>query len=354
MDYGITWQAALEEALADMEAFEIDVPETMPAMEATNGLSDNPMGTQNLRNTQSVNAQARRSAAQTGEKDGTYNTDKTKGSADKTPQQWIQEYEARIKAVQLAKEKAGNRLLSLIRTTIQENAQFMKTLRESGQKPQETVRVTNWMYAHDPNRYLHAKIVRMKQVMDKNAQEIVATENAEGVVLVMNKGDLEESIMRQIGAPSTVERYTQLMSWIQTQFRGRKAEMQLSSQDINKYVKQMEDFAKIETQLKGDLANVERAINQINAKVRNLMNSSTVNAQEKGRVSKRLNPMGPVFAMYNSLVYMMYRLHVEFVLNRRAILKRLYAVPTSKDDGNRVPNTAERRAQEREKAGDTV
>lgn len=352
MDYGITWQAAIEEALAEMESFDVETETFSPGMEAADGLSDNPMGAQSLRSTESVNAQARRSRAQTGERDSTFNTDKTKGSADKTPQQWIEEYEARIKAVQIARNKVADRLAGLVRTTIQGNADFMKNLKQSGSKPQETVTVTNWMYAHDPNRYLHAKIVRMKQVMDTNCQEIIATENKEGVVLVMNRGDLEEAIMRQIGAPSNVERYTQLMSWIQTQFRGRKAEMHLSAQDINKYVRQMEDFTKVETQLKGDLANVDRAIQMINAKVRNQLNSSTVSAQEKGRIMKRVNHMGRVFAMYNNMVYMIYRLHVEYVLNRRAILKRLYAAPVNTRTENEVKTRAQMREEERKKAGD--
>ena len=352
MDYGITWQAALEEALADMEGFEIDLyDETYaPGMEAANDLGSTNLGTQGIRVNESVNAQARRSRAQTGERDGTVNTDKPNGPVDKTPQQWIEEYEAKVKAVQLAKQKASDRLVTLVRTTIQGNIEFIKNLKQNGSKPQESVDVTNWTYAHDPKRYLHAKIVRMKQVMDKNVQEIVATENADGVVLAMNRGDLEETIMRQIGAPSSIERYTQLMSWIQTQFRGRKAQMSLSAQDINKYVRQMEEFDKIEAQLKSDLANVDRALNQMNSKVRNILNSSTVNHQEKGRVIKRVNHMGRVFAMYNNMVYMMYRLHVEFVLNRRAILKRLYTAPTQKNDQVKMPG--QQHEEQRRKAGD--
>lgn len=366
MDYGITWKAALEEALSEMEGFEIaDVSadhsrisaETYgmyPGMEAANDMGSTNLGTSNVRGTESVSSQARRSRGQTGERDGSFNSeDKTKGAADKSPQEWIKEYEAKVKAIQTSKEKVSERLITLVRATVQGNADFIKNLEQSGSKPQESVQVTNWTYNHDPKRYLHAKIVRMKQVMDRNIQEIVSQDAKDGIVLAMNKTDLEESIMRQIGAPSSIERYTQLTTWVQTQFRGRKTQVSLSAHDINKYVRQMEDFAKIETQLRGDITNVERAINQMNAKVRNILNSSTVQAQEKGRIMQRVNHMGRVFAMYNNMVYMMYRLHVEFVLNRRAILKRLYAAGNAqKNEEYREQTREDKREQERQKAGD--
>ena len=54
------------------------------------------------------------------------------------------------------------------------------------------------------------------------------------------------------------------------------------------------------------------------------MVSSRAPIQEKQSILSKMNRIGKLFVMYLNMLQMMYRLHVEYVLNRRAILRRLY------------------------------
>ena len=222
----------------------------------------------------------------------------------------------------MAQDQAKNS--NQIQKTSEDPQELLKQFDEKVKTIQDTV--INWTYAHDPTRYLHPKVLRTKMVLEKNLQYLTGIsirENPKDSVLNMNRQELEESVLRQIGAPSTTVKYSQFVAWTQGQFRGKKAERQLDSTDAKLYLRQMQAFEKIDTQLKKDLNDADALINRLRT-ARQYMVSSRAPIQEKQSILSKMNRIGKLFVMYLNMLQMMYRLHVEYVLNRRAILRRLY------------------------------
>ena len=318
LDYGFTYKEAMEQCESLLQYFE-DQPEM--AMEAQDqGVTR--VDNQTVKPAQqTMTSMAKKSMAQ----DQAKNSNQIQKTSE-DPQELLKQFDEKVKTIQDAKSKVGQRLTALVMTTKEGNQEFLKAVNANAFKLQNAITVINWTYAHDPTRYLHPKVLRTKMVLEKNLQYLTGIsirENPKDSVLNMNRQELEESVLRQIGAPSTTVKYSQFVAWTQGQFRGKKAERQLDSTDAKLYLRQMQAFEKIDTQLKKDLNDADALINRLRT-ARQYMVSSRAPIQEKQSILSKMNRIGKLFVMYLNMLQMMYRLHVEYVLNRRAILRRLY------------------------------
>lgn len=308
MKYDVSWAEALESAIRDMDyvcpshlerAFEADEIK-MPSMSQSNKMSQNTDFANNK-------------------------ISKTKVDEETSPQEFIGKLEEKIKFVRGRAATTKTSITNIIKTADRANKEFLEGIRDS--EPVESVQLMNWRYGHNPDKYLHKRVIVLRQVLEKMIRDIRKSneELGENSILVKGASGMEEPVMREIGAPSSITTYREFVSWTQAQFRGRKSELTYHSSDASKFIKDMQQYSRIVRVIVQDLAEVDRLLGLLQNQLRGQLASEVVDYQLKQTYIKRMDRCAKIFIMYLNMITMTYRLHTEYILNRRAVLKRLYA-----------------------------
>lgn len=245
----------------------------------------------------------------------------------KTPQDFIKEFENRVNAMKGKAKEVEDRIGKLIQSADAENQQFLKNIKTQEYKETEgPIEVTNWTYGHNPQRYLHQKVIKLKSVIDSNIRELRkdATALSDQSILEKTAADMEEIVVRQMGAPSAITSYKEFSLWLQTQFRGKKATRQLGSEMIQPCVSAMQDFSHSAATFKNDIGAVDNMLRAMSTQVRSQLNNTDIHDTMKQKLLKRVDRLNKLIVMYLSCIVLSYRLQTEYVLNRRAIMRRLY------------------------------
>lgn len=250
-----------------------------------------------------------------------------KPADQETVQESLKKYDDKVSALKEKAEQLKKGTLAFVSTADKGNQEFLKSIERDGYKLQESITVVNWSYQHNPQRYLHTRVIKLRQILEANIRDIQKSkeELPEDSLLECTYQALEEKCMKLIGAPSSVTRYKEFVTWTQTQFRGRKAERTIPNSEAQKCVQAMNEYARLQNVINQDINEITRCINTMNAKVRGTLSNSMTDDQTRQTMLKRVDRCCKLFTMYMAHVNMVYRLHTEYILNRRAVLKRLYA-----------------------------
>lgn len=313
----MAWRKALEESFADLSKFDEALNERgiiFVAMEADR--NDTSNATLSQSNQKSKNALS-----------GSDKLADDKRKQPETPQDFVKEFETRLNEMKQKKEQVNERILKLIQSADAGNQEFLSNIDKQGYKlVEQPVEITNWTYGHNPQRYLHQKVVKLKGVIDANIREMrnPADNLSENSILELNGHAMEENVVRQMGAPSAITTYRQFSVWLQTQFRGRKSVRQIAPEEANKCASLMQEYSHVQGIFRTDIGAVDTMIRAMATHVRPQLSSTGIDGVMKQKLLKRTDRMNKLISMYLSSIVMTYRLHTEFILNRRALMRRLY------------------------------
>lgn len=216
------------------------------------------------------------------------------------------------------------RMSNLIKVTIDGNKEFTSDI--GNYKLLPGVTVVNWSYNHEPMRYLHGKVIQLKSVIEHNIGYLTEMRDPppRDCVLQCKMQEIEETLLRSIGAPSSATRYSQFVTWTQTQFRGPKRERQLKGSDAQKYLQEIKIYEDAGKKLTQDLREVEDAVKRITAIIRPKIRDPKAAYNDIAQYLQKVDRLGKMFTIYTGYTQLTYRLYTEYILNRRAALKRLY------------------------------
>lgn len=309
MNYGETFSQALESSIILISEWMDD--DNKSAMEVD---MSNPT-------TNTMTQQQKRSdvATQAADRTNTTSTDPVQDS---------------VKRAQALSETMINKINSVHRKTYkmlfntwESNNKFIEQYDEMSKeyKLLDSITVVNWTYGHDMEQYLHAKVVTLRAFLTTSANYLNNWQNAPDTAIInMDDSELSSEILKQIGAPSSIDDLSEFMGHLRAQFRGRKSEKQYNGGQANTIMQEIRSFDKTRTDYAQDINAAERIAKTARDIVTGQMRNNNFQDSDRTMLLKMLKRVYKVIAWYITLINFVYRLEVEYILNRRAIVTRLY------------------------------
>lgn len=224
-------------------------------------------------------------------------------------------------------ESVNKRCLKLLNNVWTANEEYIAQYNEMSEqyKLLDQVVVINWTYGHDMNQYLHAKVVKLQAIINRNAGYLSNWQNIPDDALI-NKGakEMTAAILEGLGAPSGVDDMNEFIGHLRAQFRGRKSEKTYRGEMANKFIQEVRSFAKTKSTYKQDMDMASRVANNITNTMKGQVRNSSFSDEDRRSLLKMMKSMQKMLSTYTALIYFVYRLEVEYILNRKAIISQLY------------------------------
>lgn len=114
------------------------------------------------------------------------------------------------------------------------------------------------------------------------------------------------------------------MEWTKGVFRGTKVVAHIPNGEASGIRNEMMQFGKYEKEFNIDTNGIVQHMKTALSTTTTHMNNATLEKKDKQSIMKQYRNACRMISIYTSLVFFTYRLHCEYMLNRRAILQNLY------------------------------
>lgn len=217
--------------------------------------------------------------------------------------------------------------LKVLQNTWDDNDKYMAQYGEmsSTYRLKDEISVINWTYGHNMEQYLHSKITTLRAIISKNAAYLSNWQNIPEDALINKAGrELDAAIVTEMGAPSSIDTPAEFMGHLRAQFRGRKSEKNYRGEMANKFIQEVRSFASTKATYTQDMQAAIRTTKSMQNTMKNQIRNMNFSEEDRRSLIKYLRNMVRMMTIYINLIYFVYRLEVEYILNRRLIINRLY------------------------------
>lgn len=303
MDYGATFTQMLAAQESDLAAFD----DFLPAQEVL---------TLNKDEERSKNVAAEKADPK-----------KPENMTADTMQELDKQLENQFEKMNEVIKRIHGQTLKLLNNTWESNATYISEYSANAgsytQVPELTV--INWSYGHKAENYLHGKVVKLRALMTTNVNYLNNIKGLPEDSLIVKSGKtLDQAVCAELGAPSSIENPNEFMGHLRTQFRGRKSEKTYRGEMAGVFIQEIRAFDKTKTTYQQDINAAERMAKSAHDILRTHIRNGTESEEDKRSALKYLKNIYRIITLYVNIIAFTYRLHVEYILNRRALVTRLY------------------------------
>lgn len=325
MNYGMTFSQALAACESDLAYFD----DASPAMEVL-----------------TMTEQAKKAST----KDNTDNT-------LRTPEQITQELEEQLdnitEKMNATIKRIHGQTLRLLDNTWKSNETFIQEYNSMANQYQfvDELQIINWSYGHKAENYLFSKLAKLRAIINNNIGYLNHWEKVPTNALLPKSGKiLDKELIGEMGAPSSINTPDEFMGHLRNQFRGRKSEKAYRGDMAKAFIQEIRSFAKTKSTYNQDINAADRAVKSIQNAAKNQLRNTKYEENQKRAFMKLVKNLYRMITVYVNMIYFMYRLDVEYILNRRAIVNRLFKKTESESEKKA---RQQRRKQEERKAGNS-
>lgn len=316
MDYGMTFTAMLETMEQELAALDgLSMATEVENINDASGIFKNKDTTMT------------RSAEQARKTDVKGVNDQDQSIAKDTTQDFVKKVEENAEQVLATLDRVNKITTRLLENTLKANEEFIGQYDElqSTYKLVEDQVLINWSYAHNAEQYLHSKITKLRAVITTNANYLSNWENMPESAIINKKGkELDKELLSEMGAPSSIDTLNEFFGHLRSQFRGRKSEKTYRGEMANALIQEVRQFSKVRSTYTQDIAAVKRIATSVQNTCIGLMKRSNYIDQDRQRVLVYQRNINRALIVFCNMIQFVYRLHVEYITNRRILITRLY------------------------------
>lgn len=301
MDYGMSFHKALRALESDLERFNAESEAAMEVLTIT------------------------KQAAQSAKTDQANNT--LKASSTNSTQTYVERARSEADKVLKTIQNRHNSTLRVLSNTWESNDQFIGEYSQyqNQYKLVDEIVVINWSYGHNAEQYLLNKLTKLRAVITTNASYLNNWQNIPQDALINQSGKtLDKSLVAAMGAPSSIDTANEYMGHLRTQFRGRKSEKTYRGEMVNVFINEIRSFAKTKTSYNQNINAAERIAKTIASTCEGHMRNASMSDEDKQHILKLQKNLDRMIVLYANMIYFSYRLAVEYILNRRVLVTKLY------------------------------
>lgn len=242
-------------------------------------------------------------------------------------QELDQQLENQFKQITATIERIHGQTLKLLNNTWESNEKYVSDFDSmaSSYKQVPELSVINWTYGHKAETYLHGKVSTLRAQLGTNVNYLNNVKGMPEDALITKSGKaLDQAVCAALGAPSSIENANEFMGHLRTQFRGRKSEKTYRGEMANAFIQEVRAFSKTKTVYQQDINAAERMAKTAHGILRSHIRNGSISEEDKRSELKYLKNAYRLITLYVNIIAFTYRLHVEYILNRRALITRLF------------------------------
>lgn len=224
-------------------------------------------------------------------------------------------------------ERINASTLKFLQNTWNSNEEFISNYDEmqKSYKLQDELTVINWSYGHNAEQYLVGKLIKLRAAINTNVTYLTNWQNVpEDAIIRKNGKALDKAITESMGAPSSIDSVKEYMGHLRAQFRGRKGEKTYRGDMANGFINDIRNFAKTKTSYNENIQAAMRAAKQVESVIGGQIRNGRFVDNDRRQLMTLMKSADKMILTYASMIHFCYRLSVEYILNRRLILSRLY------------------------------
>lgn len=224
-------------------------------------------------------------------------------------------------------ERINQSTLKVLDATWNGNEEFISNFStmEKTYKLQETYTAINWSYGHNAEQYLVSKLTKLRAVLNTNIQYLQNWQNIPDDAIIRKSGAaLDKSIVESMGAPSSIDTTKEYMGHLRAQFRGRKSEKEYRAEMATGFVSDIRNFAKTKTSYNEHMQAAIRSAKQVQGVATAQVRSARFIDSDRRMIFNLARTADKFIITYATMINFCYRLAIEYILNRRLLLTRMY------------------------------
>ena len=274
-------------------------------------------GTAQMSNTETATTQRRRSEAATS----------TEVSTTENSQDYVQSLQKKGKDLEDLIARERNKMLKMLQNVWDSNDNFIAQYNDMSQtyKLLDEITVINWSYGHDMEQYLHSRVVKFRAVLTNNTNYLNSWQKIpEDALIKKDKTGMMRGVIGELGGPSSVDNMAEYIGHMRAQFRGRKSEKNYRGDMANKIMQEIRRFASTKSSFQQDIQAVDRIVKSATSSAMTQSRNTNFSDEDRRSIAKLFQSFSYLVRLYLEVMSFVYRLEIEYILNRRAIVTRLY------------------------------
>ena len=327
MDYGMTFSQMLQSFESDLNLFADTLDIAMEANDGnqTGGSYGQPTVTSEAERTRTPTLTRSQQQSENASKRDVNDQDQT--MQQDTVNEFVEKVRANGEAVLATINKTDRVTMRLLENTWNANDTFISQYDEmqSQYKLQDDIVLINWTYNHNAEQYLHSKVTKLRAVITTNANYLNNWEAIPQSALInLKTKELDKALCGEMGAPSSIDNLNEYFGHLRAQFRGRKSEKTYQGGEVNQFIQEVRSFAKTRTTYNQDIQAAKRINNSITSICTSLVKRSQYIDEDRRKILNLQRTLNRMLVFFCNMIQFVYRMHIEYITNRRILITRLY------------------------------
>ena len=244
-------------------------------------------------------------------------------------QQFIQRAQKLIETLKGYISRAIDGLSQMLQNAWQTNYGFMKEIQDAEKKwnpIKEPIQIINYNYREDIDNFLYRPLKTIQNEISRCINVLANWRNIpEDHILKLSDEERTKKVLEMVNAPNEITNFGQYYRWLKSEFRRDKVTQTIKGTDVKKYMDLINAYNNKRQDVININNNLKNSVNRTKATLDQVMRSENVEDNEKASLMKYSTSLSHLLNLCTNIYTPVMRLHTEYSLNCRAIVRKLYA-----------------------------
>lgn len=244
-------------------------------------------------------------------------------------QQFIQRAQKLIETLKGYISRAIDGLSQMLQNAWQTNYGFMKEIQDAEKKwnpIKEPIQIINYNYREDIDNFLYRPLKTIQNEISRCINVLANWRNMpEDHILKLSDEERTKKVLEMVNAPNEITNFGQYYRWLKSEFRRDKVTQTIKGTDVKKYMDLINAYNNKRQDVININNNLKNSVNRTKATLDQVMRSENVEDNEKASLMKYSTSLSHLLNLCTNIYTTVMRLHTEYSLNCRAIVRKLYA-----------------------------
>lgn len=226
-------------------------------------------------------------------------------------------------------QKCIDSIIHMLQNAWQTNYGFMSEIKDAEKKYTpitEPIQIINWNYKKDIQGFLYRPLNDLQTEINRAISSLAnwRTISSDNVISMDDSDRLKYLFEKILKAPRDITNFNQYYLWLKKEFRGDKVTQTIQGYEVKSYMTKIEQYNNMKRNVVDINNKLKSQVNQTNSTLQQLMRSPNIEDKEKTSIMRYSRAISQMLNMYMNTYRVVIRLHTEYNLNCRAIVRKLY------------------------------
>lgn len=226
-------------------------------------------------------------------------------------------------------QKCIDTISQMLQNAWQTNYGFMSEIKDAEKKytpVTEPIQIINWNYKKDIQGFLYRPLTDLQTEINRAISSLAnwRTISSDNIISMDDSDRFKYLFEKILKAPNDITNFNQYYLWLKKEFRGDKVTQTIQGNEVQFYMTKIEQYNNMKRSIVDKNNKVKSQVNRTNSTLQQLIRSANIDDREKASIMKYSRAIIQMLNVYMNTYRVVIRLHTEYNLNCRAIVRKLY------------------------------